>query len=65
MKNRKCPMHKHCWDYKDSNCDNCDIGKCISGLHKKVDRLKAENAKLKTENEELRKSIDVLLNPNF
>lgn len=65
MKNRKCPMHKHCWDYKDSNCDNCDIGKCISGLHKKIDRLKAENAKLKTENEELKSKIDVLLNPNF
>lgn len=65
MKNRKCPMHKHCWDYKDNNCENCDIGKCISGLHKQVDRFKTENLKLKAENEGLRKRIDVLLNPNF
>lgn len=65
MKNRKCPMHKHCWDYKDNNCDNCDIGKSISGLHKKVDRLKTENLKLKAENEELKSRIDVLLNPSF
>ena len=65
MRNRKCPCHKHCWDYKDSNCDNCDIGKSIDGLHRKVDRLKTENLKLKTENEELKSRIDVLLNPNF
>ena len=65
MKNRKCPLHKHCWDYRDGNCDSCDVGKCIDGLHKKIDRLKTENLKLKAENEKLKSKIDVLLNPNF
>ena len=54
MKNKKCPCRKHCWDYRDSNCDNCDIGKCVSGLHKKLDKYKTENLKLKAENERLR-----------
>ena len=65
MKNRKCPSHKHCWDYRDSNCQNCDIGKCIEGLHKKIDRLKKENQTIKSENEQLKSRIAVLLNPNF
>lgn len=65
MKNRKCPLHKHCWDYKDGNCKECEIGKSIDGLHKKIDRLKTENLKLKAENEELKSRIDVLYNPNF
>lgn len=65
MKYRKCPLHKHCFDYKYGNCDDCEIGKSIDGLHKKVDRLKTENLKLKAENEKLKSRIDVLLNPSF
>lgn len=65
MKNRKCPIHKNCWDYKDNNCDSCDVGKCVSGLHKKLDKVKTENLKLKAENEELKAKIDVLLHPDF
>ena len=65
MKNRKCPLHRHCWDYNDNNCQECDIGKSINGLHKRIDRLKTENQKLKAENEELKARIDVLLNPSF
>ena len=65
MKNRKCSIHKHCWDYKDGNCNNCEIGKNIDRLHRKIDRLKTDNLKLKAGNEELKSRLDVLLNPNF
>ncbi len=65
MKNRKCPIHKNCWDYRDGSCGNCEIGKCIDKLHRKIDRLKAENQKLNAEKEELNIRIDVLLHPNF
>lgn len=34
---RKCPIHKHCWDY--GNCAKCAIGNEITRLHKKIDRL--------------------------
>lgn len=63
MKNRKCPHHKNCWDY--GSCEDCEVGKCVSGLHKRIDRLKTENLKLKAENEELKSRLDVLLNPSF
>lgn len=65
MKNRKCPIHKHCFDYRDDNCSGCEIGKEITRLHKKIDRLNAENLKLKAENEELKSRLYVLSNPNF
>lgn len=65
MKNRKCPIRNHCWDYKDSNCDKCEIGASIDGLHRNIGKLKTENLKLKAENEELKSRIDVLLNPSF
>ncbi len=38
MKNRKCPNHKACWDYGD--CETCELGKEITKLHKRIDRLK-------------------------
>lgn len=44
MKITKCPLKKRCWDYGD--CDDCDIGIDIAGLHKRIDRLKNTNAKL-------------------
>lgn len=46
MKNRKCPNRSHCWDYKSGNCENCDLGDHILKLHKKIDRLKANNEEL-------------------
>lgn len=44
MKVTKCPLKKRCWDYGD--CDECDIGIDIIGLHKQIDRLKTKNTKL-------------------
>ena len=46
MKNRKCPNRSHCWDYKSGNCENCDLGDHITKLHKRIDRLKANNEEL-------------------
>ena len=39
-KNRKCPLHKHCWGYKDAVCHECEFGNIILKLYKKIDRLK-------------------------
>lgn len=44
MKNRKCPHHKNCWDY--GSCEDCELGKEITRLHKRIDRLKKQNEKL-------------------
>ena len=41
MKNRKCPNHKACWDY--GSCEDCELGKEITRLHKRIDRLKRQN----------------------
>ncbi len=43
MKNRKCPNHKACWDY--GSCEDCELGKEITRLHKSIDRLKKQNEK--------------------
>lgn len=56
MKNRKCPCRGHCWDYGD--CENCDIGKAIAGLQKKVDRLKQKNKKLEAELNGLKEQLN-------
>ena len=63
MKNRKCPTRKRCWDYGD--CDNCDLGNHILKLHKKIDRLKKEKEKLKSDNKELNSRLDIILNHDF
>ncbi len=39
MKIKNCPCRKNCWDYKSGGCDNCEIGREISRLHRKIDRL--------------------------
>jgi hypothetical protein len=44
MKNRKCPLHKNCWD--DGGCENCELGNHITKLHKRIDRLKKQNEAL-------------------
>ena len=44
MKNRKCPNHKACWDY--GSCEDCELGKEIARLHKRIDRLKKQNETL-------------------
>lgn len=44
MKNRKCPNHKACWDY--GSCEDCELGKEITRLHKRIDRLKRQNETL-------------------
>lgn len=44
MKNRKCPNHKACWDY--GSCEDCELGKQITRLHKRIDRLKKQNETL-------------------
>lgn len=49
MKNKKCPLRKHCYDYKDDNCSECEIGDEITRLHKRIDRLKKQNEKLTIE----------------
>lgn len=46
MKVKKCPSRKHCFDYKDNNCDNCDFGNEFTKLHKRIDRLKRQNETL-------------------
>lgn len=46
MKVKKCPARKHCFDYKDNNCDNCDFGNEFTKLHKRIDRLKRQNETL-------------------
>lgn len=49
MKNKKCPLRKHCYDHKDDNCSGCEIGDEITRLHKRIDRLKKQNEKLTIE----------------
>ena len=49
MKNKKCPLRKHCYDHKDDNCSGCEIGDEITRLHKHIDRLKKQNEKLAIE----------------
>lgn len=44
MKNRKCPNHKACWDY--GSCESCELGKEITRLYKRIDRLKKQNETL-------------------
>ena len=44
MKNRKCPNHKTCWVY--GSCEDCELGKEITRLHKRIDRLKRQNETL-------------------
>jgi hypothetical protein len=46
MKNRKCPNHKHCLDYKCGACETCHLGNEILKLHKRIDRLKKQNETL-------------------
>ena len=46
MKNRKCPFCKHCFGYKDNNCNDCDFGNVIIKLHKQIARLKRKNVNL-------------------
>lgn len=65
MKNRRCPNHNHCWDYKSGDCETCDLGNHILKLHKKIDRLKTKNEKLEAENKALNERVDTLLHPNF
>ena len=49
MKNRKCPLQKHCFDYKSDNCAMCEIGNTITKLYKRIDRLKKQNEVLTIE----------------
>lgn len=56
MKNRKCPCRRNCWDYGD--CEDCDIGKAIEGLQKKVDRLKQKNKKLEAELNDIKEQLN-------
>ena len=65
MKNKKCPQRKVCWGYVNSSCEDCNLGKAINRLYKKIDILKAENMKLKSENEELNHRIEIITFPNF
>lgn len=44
MKNRKCPNHKACWDY--GSCEDCELRKEITRLHKRINRLKKQNETL-------------------
>lgn len=44
MKNRKCPNHRACWDY--GSCEDCELGKEITRLHKRIDRLKNQKETL-------------------
>lgn len=55
MKSRICPLRRNCWDKGD--CENCDLGVAFEKYHKKVKRLKADNEKLKAENEVLRQRL--------
>ena len=43
MKNRKCPIRKNCFGYKESGCGGCDIGEAITKLYRKIERLKKQN----------------------
>lgn len=43
MKNRKCPIRKNCFDYKDNNCGGCEIGNSITKLYRKIERLEKQN----------------------
>lgn len=46
MKVKKCTARKHCFGYKDNNCDDCDFGNEFTKLHKRIDRLKKQNETL-------------------
>lgn len=40
MKEKRCPVKKSCFDYKNNDCDQCDFGKEFANLHRKIDRQK-------------------------
>lgn len=46
QKNRKCPLHKHCWGYKDADCHECEFSEIILKLYRKIDRLKKKLEKV-------------------
>ena len=58
-----CPARRHCWD--KGNCEECEFGKAFEGLNKKIQRLKAKNEVMQSENKELKNKIEILTNPNF
>lgn len=39
-RNNKCPMRHNCFDFIDRLCGDCEIGKELYKLHKRIDRLK-------------------------
>ena len=61
MKNRICPQKNHCFGYTNGCCEGCAVGDKLIKQRKKIDRLKAENEKLKAEIVRL----NTIINPNF
>lgn len=58
MKNRKCPNHKACWDYGD--CESCELGRAITKLHKRIDRLKKKLEKAENERKPTADLVEVV-----
>lgn len=58
-----CPAKKNCWD--KGTCEECDFFKAFEHLDKKIKKLKAENKDLQSQNEILKKRIDIITNHNF
>lgn len=52
MKYRKCPAKKFCFDYKCANCDRCEFAVVFKRLYQKIERLTAENERLKSQQKE-------------
>lgn len=52
MKYRKCPAKKFCFDYKCANCDGCEFAVVFKKLYRKIERLTAENERLKSRQKE-------------
>ena len=63
MKSRSCPYRRFCHDAGE--CESCDFEKAFSNLGRKIKKLKEENAKLRDENDELKRTIDMLRDPHF
>lgn len=60
---KSCPSRKFCWD--KGNCESCEFGKAFERCNKKINKLKAKNKALVTENKELKNRLDIILKHDF
>lgn len=52
MKYKECPAKKFCFEYKFANCGGCEFAVVFKRLFRKIERLTAENERLKNKERE-------------